>query len=61
FLRGHGITPEPHHFENATPFQILARSIRNLIFSYEKMENTERVMELRRLLSYVVHYEKISS
>lgn len=54
FLRNHGIVPRPVHFDKASERDILARSIRNLIFSYEKSGEAERAAELKRLLGYIV-------
>ncbi len=53
FLESNGITPEAAHFERATERTILVRSIRNLIISYEEMQNSNRVQELKRLLEYL--------
>lgn len=54
FLRNHGIDPLPAHFDKASERDILVRSIRNLIFSFEKLGNHQRVAELRRLQRYVM-------
>ncbi len=54
FLRNHGIDPLPAHFEKAPERDILARSIRNLIYSFEEQDSTRRVEELNRLLGYVM-------
>lgn len=59
FLRNHGIVPGPAHFNKASERDILARSIRNLIFSYEKSGETERSVELKRLLGYIMSIRKI--
>ncbi|TVQ72739.1 MAG: hypothetical protein EA363_04180 [Balneolaceae bacterium] len=54
FLRNHGIEPLPKHFERAPEREILARSVRNLVFSFEKENKPERVAELKRLLLYIM-------
>ncbi len=54
FLRNHGIDPLPIHFERAPERDILARSVRNLVYSFEKEDNPERVAELQRLLGYIM-------
>jgi regulator of sirC expression with transglutaminase-like and TPR domain len=50
FLKQNGITPRAHHFEIATPVEILTRSIRNLIHSYSMLEDEVKVQQLRVLL-----------
>jgi len=59
FLRNHGIEPLPIHFERAPERDILARSVRNLVFSFEKENKPGRVDELKRLLLYIVQSGKI--
>ncbi len=54
FLRNHGIDPLPAHFDKAPERDILSRSVRNLIYSFEEQENTQRVEELKRLLGYIM-------
>jgi regulator of sirC expression with transglutaminase-like and TPR domain len=54
FLRNHGIDPLPVHFERAPERDILARSVRNLVYGYEEEGHPERVAELKRLLGYIV-------
>ncbi|MFO8029896.1 MAG: transglutaminase family protein [Cyclonatronaceae bacterium] len=54
FLRKHGIDPLPAHFEKAPEREILARSVRNLIYSFEEQKNKRRVEELHRLLGYIM-------
>ena len=54
FLRNHGIEPLPIHFERAPERDILARSVRNLIYSFEKEDKPGRVAELKRLLLYIM-------
>ena len=53
FLRNHGIEPLPIHFQRAPVRDILARSVRNLAFSFEKENKPGRVDELKRLLLYI--------
>lgn len=54
FLRKSGIVPRATHFERASEKEMLARTIRNLIISYEKRGNQQKVNELKRLLDYFV-------
>ena len=54
FLRLHGITPDASHFKRASEMDILARTMRNLVFSYEKRDDLKRAGEMKSLLSYVV-------
>ncbi len=58
FLRKHGVEPLPVHFERASERDILARSVRNLVLSFEKQNKPERVAELKRLLLYIVQSGK---
>ncbi len=54
FLRNHGIEPRPEHFEKASEREILARSVRNLIYSFERENKPARVEELKRLLGFIM-------
>lgn len=60
FLRNNGISPSSSHFDKASELEMLARALRNLIAGFEKIGNEQRVTELKRLLSYVIHYENHS-
>ncbi|MDX1671009.1 MAG: transglutaminase-like domain-containing protein [Balneolaceae bacterium] len=53
FLKQNGIEPKSEHFSVADETEILARSIRNLIQSYEKLEMTHKVKDLKKLLGTV--------
>lgn len=53
FLKQNGVEPESDHFKEAIPAGILARSIRNLINSYEKLGKTEKAEGLKKLLNTV--------
>jgi regulator of sirC expression with transglutaminase-like and TPR domain len=53
FLKMNGVKPESYYFQNAPMPDILARSIRNLIYSYEKRDDTMRAEDLRKLLHYI--------
>lgn len=53
FLKKNGIKPRPEHLQQAGEHQILARSIRNLIHSHAKAQNSEKVKDLRNLLQMV--------
>ena len=57
FLKKNNIEPKPDHFKIATDLEILIRSIRNLIHSYERLERPRRVEDLRELLSLAEMYE----
>ncbi|MDG5766870.1 transglutaminase-like domain-containing protein [Balneolales bacterium ANBcel1] len=54
FLRNNGITPESAHFEKASDWSIMARTLRNLIISYEELGEGKRMIRLKRLLGYVM-------
>ena len=53
FLKQNGVEPKSEHFQAATEASILARCIRNLINSYEKLDKLEKVEGLKKLLSTV--------
>jgi regulator of sirC expression with transglutaminase-like and TPR domain len=53
FLRNHGIQPLPVHFEKASAREMLARSVRNLVNSFESENKPGRVVELQRLLGFI--------
>lgn len=53
FLKKNGIEPRPEHLEKADATDILARCIRNLMHSYAKNHQEERVNDLKELLSMV--------
>ena len=53
FLKQNGVEPKSEHFEAATEVAILARCIRNLINSYEKMDKLQKAESLKNLLSTV--------
>ena len=53
FLKKNNVTPKPEHFKMASDIDILARCIRNLMHSYERNEEQERVQELKSLLGLV--------
>lgn len=57
FLKKNNIEPKPEHFKIATDIEILVRCIRNLIHSYERMEQPKRVEDLRDLLALAEMYE----
>lgn len=50
FLKKNGIDPTPQHFQIASDFEIFIRCIRNLMQSYERMEQPHRVEHLKTLL-----------
>jgi len=53
FLKKNNVTPKPEHFKMASDIDILARCIRNLMHSYERNEEHDRVQELKSLLELV--------
>ncbi len=57
FLKKNSIKPRPEHFQIATNIDILLRCIRNLIHSYERLEEPERVADLRKLLNIAEMYQ----
>ncbi len=57
FLKKNNISPKPEYFQMASDMDILIRTIRNLIQSYERKEQLEKVEDLKKLLSTVELYE----
>ncbi len=57
FLKKNNIDARPEHFQIATNVDIVLRSIRNLIHSYEREEELERVEDLRKLLNIAEMYQ----
>lgn len=53
FLKMNGVKPENHYFDNAKIPDVMARNIRNLIYSYEKKEDNLRARNLKKLLHYI--------
>jgi regulator of sirC expression with transglutaminase-like and TPR domain len=53
FLKQNGIDPKSEHFEISSKAAILARCIRNLINSYEKLDKLDKVEGLKKLLNTV--------
>ena len=53
FLKKNNVTPKPDHFKMASELNILARCIRNLMHSYERKEEHDRVRDLKSLLELV--------
>lgn len=53
FLKKNNVTPKPEHFKMASDIDILARCIRNLMHSYERNEEHDKVQELKSLLGLV--------
>ncbi len=50
FLKKNGIDPRPEHLEKAVEADILARCIRNLMNSYGKLADEQRVEGLQKIL-----------
>lgn len=57
FLKKNNIEPKPDHFKIATDLEILIRCIRNLIHSYERLEQTTYAEDLKELLQLTALYE----
>lgn len=53
FLKQNSVEPKSEHFESTSEVNILARCIRNLINSYEKLDKLNKVESLRKLLNTV--------
>lgn len=53
FLKQNGVEPKSAHFHISSEVAILARCIRNLINSYEKLGKLSKVEELKKLLNTV--------
>ncbi len=51
FLKKNGIDPRPEHLGKAKPSDILVRCIRNLIKSYRKINDKQKVADLYKLLN----------
>jgi regulator of sirC expression with transglutaminase-like and TPR domain len=50
FLSQQNIEPTPRYYKPCTNVDIIKRVLRNLIYSFEKQENTDKVDELKALL-----------
>ena len=57
FLKKNNVEPKPDHFKIATDLEILIRCIRNLIHSYERLEQTTYAEDLKELLQLTAIYE----
>lgn len=53
FLKQNGLEPRSEHFEITGERDILARCIRNLVHSYSRREETNKVEQLKQLLRMV--------
>lgn len=53
FLKKNGIEPRPEHLQKADEADILARCIRNLMHSYAKNDQNDKVKDLKNLLNIV--------
>jgi len=53
FLKQNGVEPKSEHFQTADEVQILARCIRNLINSYERLDRLDTAESLNKLLNTV--------
>lgn len=53
FLKQNGVEPKSEHFKSSNEVEILARCIRNLINSYEKLDRLDTVESLKKLLNTV--------
>lgn len=52
FLRSHGVEPLPRFFKKATAADMMGRSLRNLIYSFDQAGRAKRVAELKRFLKH---------
>lgn len=50
FLKKNGIDPRPEHLSKAKPSEVLIRCIRNMINSYRKLNDEQKVSDLYKLL-----------
>jgi regulator of sirC expression with transglutaminase-like and TPR domain len=57
FLKKNNVEPRPEHFQMATNLDIVLRCLRNLIHSYERRKEMERVEDLGRLLNVAEMYK----
>lgn len=57
FLKKNNVEPRPEHFQMATNLDIVLRCLRNLIHSYERKKEMERVEDLSRLLDIAEMYK----
>lgn len=53
FLKQNGVEPRSEHFEESSEVSILARCIRNLINSYERLDKLNKVEGLKKFLNTV--------
>lgn len=53
FLKQNGVEPKSRHFETASETEILARSLRNLVHSFSRMDQEEKVKQIKQLLQMV--------
>lgn len=58
FLKKNNLEPRPEHFQIATNLDIIIRCIRNLIHSYEKLNQTDRIEDLHQLLTLTETYQQ---
>ncbi|SMO50743.1 transglutaminase-like domain-containing protein [Gracilimonas mengyeensis] len=57
FLKKNNIEPRPEHFRIATNLDIVLRCLRNLIHSYERLEEPGRMESLKNLLNIAEMYQ----
>lgn len=53
FLKKNGIQPRPEHFRRCSSEEIVVRCIRNLIYSYSRRNEEDRVADLNLLMELV--------
>ncbi len=58
FLKKNGVKPRPEHLQEADEQKILARCIRNLVHSYAKNQQEDKVKDLSSLLNIVEQKEE---
>ena len=53
FLKKLNIKPSKFYYEPCSNLEIIQRSLRNLVFSYQKLNETEKLTEVGELLEYL--------
>lgn len=53
FLKQNGVTPRADHFRPAAPKDMFSRSLRNLVFSYQKQHEETKAKQMQTILSMV--------
>lgn len=53
FLKQNGVTPRADHFRPAPPKDMFSRSLRNLVFSYQKQNEEHKAKQMQTILNMV--------